>query len=56
MNVTSSNWNGRYGFDACEMRFRHMGNTTANFLFCDGHVESRVIGTVVAKDICLNPK
>jgi prepilin-type processing-associated H-X9-DG protein len=25
----------------CEMRFRHMGNTEANFLFADGHVESR---------------
>lgn len=25
----------------CNMRFRHMGNTTCNFLFLDGHVESR---------------
>lgn len=38
----------------CEMRFRHMNNTVVNALFVDGHVESRVIGTVVAKDVCLN--
>jgi prepilin-type processing-associated H-X9-DG protein len=37
------------------MRFRHLGNTTANFLYADGHVESRALGTVVAKDIALNP-
>jgi prepilin-type processing-associated H-X9-DG protein/prepilin-type N-terminal cleavage/methylation domain-containing protein len=53
---TSANYNLANGWAANEMRFRHMNNTTANFLFCDGHVESRVLGTVVAKDICLNPK
>jgi prepilin-type processing-associated H-X9-DG protein len=37
------------------MRFRHSNNTTANFLFVDGHVESRVLGQVKAKDIALNP-
>jgi prepilin-type processing-associated H-X9-DG protein/prepilin-type N-terminal cleavage/methylation domain-containing protein len=55
-DVVSTAFSGPFGFDACEMRFRHMGNTTANFLFCDGHVESRVIGTVVAQDICVNPR
>jgi len=38
------------------MRFRHMNNTTCNILFLDGHCESRVLGTVVAQDICMNPK
>jgi len=38
----------------CAMRFRHMNNTTGNMLFVDGHVESRVLGTVVAKDIAVN--
>ena len=49
-------YNGVFGWDSCWMRFRHLKNTTCNFLFCDGHVESRRLGTVVAKDICLNPK
>lgn len=38
----------------CNMRFRHMGNTTCNCLFVDGHVESRALGTVVAKDVSVN--
>jgi prepilin-type N-terminal cleavage/methylation domain-containing protein/prepilin-type processing-associated H-X9-DG protein len=38
------------------MRFRHMSNSTMNALFVDGHVESRVLGQVVARDICLNFK
>lgn len=53
---SSGNWNGPGGFDSCWMRFRHINNTVGNFLFCDGHVDSRVLGTVLAKDICLNPK
>jgi len=36
----------------CEMRFRHLNNTTANILFVDGHVEPRQIGQVYAKDLC----
>jgi prepilin-type processing-associated H-X9-DG protein/prepilin-type N-terminal cleavage/methylation domain-containing protein len=38
----------------CDMRFRHMNNSAANFLFLDGHVESRVIGDVYARDICVS--
>jgi prepilin-type N-terminal cleavage/methylation domain-containing protein/prepilin-type processing-associated H-X9-DG protein len=37
----------------CAMRFRHMNNTTTNALFIDGHVESRTLLTVVAKDIAI---
>jgi prepilin-type N-terminal cleavage/methylation domain-containing protein/prepilin-type processing-associated H-X9-DG protein len=43
-----------YGQYQCQLRFRHMKNTTANILFVDGHVESRLIGQVVAKDFCVN--
>jgi prepilin-type processing-associated H-X9-DG protein len=49
-------YNGPGGYGVCYMRFRHMDNTTCNILFLDGHVESRVLGTVVAQDVCMNPK
>ena len=39
-----------------QMRFRHFDNTSANFCFADGHVESRKLGDVRVRDICLNPK
>jgi prepilin-type N-terminal cleavage/methylation domain-containing protein/prepilin-type processing-associated H-X9-DG protein len=51
-NTTSLN-NGPGGFDICNMRFRHMYNTETNCLFLDGHVEPRVLGTVLAQDICV---
>lgn len=38
----------------CNMRFRHMTNTTVNVLFVDGHADSRKLGEVVAKDVCTN--
>jgi prepilin-type N-terminal cleavage/methylation domain-containing protein/prepilin-type processing-associated H-X9-DG protein len=38
----------------CDMRFRHMNNTTINVLFVDGHADSKKIGEVVAKDVCAN--
>jgi len=57
--ANTDNLNGVYsgiaGWDACNMRFRHMNNKVCNALFCDGHVESKLIGTVLAKDICVNP-
>jgi prepilin-type processing-associated H-X9-DG protein len=43
------------GDPANAMRFRHMNNTTGNFLFVDGHVESRALGQVNAIDISVNP-
>lgn len=55
MDALSTNYSGFGGTDVCNMRFRHVNNTTANFLFVDGHVASRVIGTVIAQDICMNP-
>jgi prepilin-type N-terminal cleavage/methylation domain-containing protein/prepilin-type processing-associated H-X9-DG protein len=45
----ATNW-----LPTCAMRFRHMNNTTGSMLFVDGHVESRVLGTVLAKDISVN--
>jgi prepilin-type processing-associated H-X9-DG protein/prepilin-type N-terminal cleavage/methylation domain-containing protein len=54
-DYTNGQYNGIGGFDANYMRFRHINNTTANFLFVDGHVESRKLGQVYARDICLNP-
>jgi prepilin-type N-terminal cleavage/methylation domain-containing protein/prepilin-type processing-associated H-X9-DG protein len=46
-------FNGKGGSDTCNMRFRHMNDTVANFLFLDGHVESRVMGTILAQDLCV---
>ncbi|MGA2440185.1 MAG: type II secretion system protein [Tepidisphaeraceae bacterium] len=37
----------------CAMRFRHMNNTTTNALFVDGHVESRTLLSVTAKDVSI---
>ncbi len=48
-------YNGPGGYDVCDMRFRHLGNTTCNFLFADGHVDSEALGTVTAQEICINP-
>jgi prepilin-type N-terminal cleavage/methylation domain-containing protein/prepilin-type processing-associated H-X9-DG protein len=53
-DYTNGTFSGIGGFDSCNMRFRHMNNTTANFLFIDGHVDSRKLGEVRAKDVCLN--
>jgi prepilin-type processing-associated H-X9-DG protein len=38
------------------MRFRHINNTTGNFLFMDGHVESRKLGQIKLYEICYNYK
>jgi prepilin-type N-terminal cleavage/methylation domain-containing protein/prepilin-type processing-associated H-X9-DG protein len=47
-------YSGLNGWDACNMRFRHMNDKVCNALFCDGHVESKTLGSVVARDICVN--
>jgi prepilin-type N-terminal cleavage/methylation domain-containing protein/prepilin-type processing-associated H-X9-DG protein len=41
------------GFDSNNMRFRHLRDTTCNFLFFDGHVDSRRLGNVFARDVCV---
>jgi prepilin-type N-terminal cleavage/methylation domain-containing protein/prepilin-type processing-associated H-X9-DG protein len=46
-------FSGPGGSDTCNMRFRHMKDTVADFLFLDGHVEPRVLGTVLAQDLCV---
>lgn len=40
---------------ACQMRYRHKGNTSINVLFFDGHVESRDLGTIYIRELCLYP-
>jgi prepilin-type N-terminal cleavage/methylation domain-containing protein/prepilin-type processing-associated H-X9-DG protein len=46
--------NPRDSYDSlCNMRFRHMNNTTVNALFIDGHVESRTLLQVVARDVSI---
>jgi prepilin-type N-terminal cleavage/methylation domain-containing protein/prepilin-type processing-associated H-X9-DG protein len=48
------NVNRRDGFNSlCNMRFRHMNNTTVNALFLDGHVESRALLQVIYKDVAV---
>jgi prepilin-type N-terminal cleavage/methylation domain-containing protein/prepilin-type processing-associated H-X9-DG protein len=42
------------GWWVCSMRFRHMKNTTTPVAFFDGHVESRRIGEVRVREICIN--
>lgn len=54
-DYTSGVYNGIGGSDSCNMRFRHINNTSANFMFIDGHVEARKLGDVRARDVCVNP-
>jgi prepilin-type N-terminal cleavage/methylation domain-containing protein/prepilin-type processing-associated H-X9-DG protein len=41
--------------EVTNMRYRHLGNTSLNVLFFDGHVESRKLGTVTFGDLCIYP-
>lgn len=41
---------------ACNMRYRHMDNTRMNVLYADGHVESKAIGELLRRDLCVNVK
>ena len=40
---------------ASYLRFRHYGNTVANFLFCDGHVEWMAFGQVKQRNFYYDP-
>jgi prepilin-type N-terminal cleavage/methylation domain-containing protein/prepilin-type processing-associated H-X9-DG protein len=51
-NVDNTDLNNSY-FAKCQMRFRHMNNTTANALFLDGHVESRGPLQVLGRDVAV---
>ncbi|HUB26140.1 MAG TPA: hypothetical protein VL992_11985, partial [Tepidisphaeraceae bacterium] len=55
-DYTNGVFSGVGGFDGNYMRFRHLNNTACNFLYVDGHVESKLLGSVVAQDVCLNPQ
>ncbi|HUJ09334.1 MAG TPA: DUF1559 domain-containing protein [Verrucomicrobiae bacterium] len=37
------------------LRFRHLGNKAANFLFCDSHVETLVYGRLKARNFMYDP-
>jgi prepilin-type N-terminal cleavage/methylation domain-containing protein/prepilin-type processing-associated H-X9-DG protein len=53
--LSSGNYSSdHFGCYQCDMRFRHLNNTTCNILFLDGHVEPRALGQVRAMDICIN--
>lgn len=60
----SANWIGKANRDATDwndfkvnaFRYRHLGNTKINLLFGDGHVESRGLGEVLWKDVCVAVK
>ena len=41
--------------NAGKIRFRHSGNTVANFLFCDGHVEGMALGQVKFRNLYFDP-
>lgn len=38
------------------MRYRHMNNTSINVLYADGHVDSRKLGEIMRKELCVNFK
>jgi prepilin-type processing-associated H-X9-DG protein len=38
-----------------KIRFRHSGNTVANFLFCDGHVSGMALGQVKFRNLYFDP-
>lgn len=63
--VLQKKWNKDFGgapwapVDAAEswgsaFRFRHLNNTTLNALYADGHCESKKVGEIKYKDICVN--
>lgn len=66
-NPSSANWVGHCNRDGNEtenrwswrsvgyQRYRHMGNTSGNFLFFDGHVEPRKVGTVTVRELSIYP-
>jgi prepilin-type processing-associated H-X9-DG protein len=67
LDATSPNWVGHVNIDGGDtdfpwamdlvgfQRYRHMGNTSANFLYFDGHVEAKKIGEVLYRDLSIFP-
>jgi prepilin-type processing-associated H-X9-DG protein len=52
--VTGSNQDGDV-INVGRIRFRHFSNSGANFLFCDGHVETKVIGQLKRRNFMYDP-
>jgi prepilin-type N-terminal cleavage/methylation domain-containing protein/prepilin-type processing-associated H-X9-DG protein len=69
LNPGSANWIGKANRDGNNngdefpwsnasyalQRYRHLGETSCNFLFFDGHVESRKLGTVTFRELSIYP-
>jgi prepilin-type N-terminal cleavage/methylation domain-containing protein/prepilin-type processing-associated H-X9-DG protein len=55
-SLKAANVDDVFSDGAHAMRFRHLNNTSLNALFADGHAESRKLGDVKARDICVNFK
>jgi prepilin-type N-terminal cleavage/methylation domain-containing protein/prepilin-type processing-associated H-X9-DG protein len=53
--ILQKTWNKDYPTNqwASAFRFRHMNNTSLNALFTDGHVESKKVGEIKYRDICV---
>jgi prepilin-type processing-associated H-X9-DG protein len=52
--LAGSNQDG-VGPNLGKIRLRHFGNSGANFLFCDGHVEGKVVGQLKARNFMYDP-
>lgn len=67
LNATSAQYIGKVNRDGTEgehpwdaqtvgfQRYRHLGNTSCNFLYFDGHVESKKLGEVTFRDLSIFP-
>lgn len=53
MDGSLNEWNAPDSF--AFQRYRHLNNASANFLFFDGHVEARRIGTVTVRELSIFP-
>jgi prepilin-type N-terminal cleavage/methylation domain-containing protein len=55
-DYTTNTYDGPGGRDIADMRFRHLNNSACDILYADMHVDSRILGSVLSQEICVNPK
>ena len=53
--LTGPNVDDSIGTGYGQIRWRHFGNTGANFLFVDGHVEAMLTGQVKKRNLYYDP-